>query len=390
MNIADLFCGAGGTSTGAMLACQDLGIKPRLTAINHWPIAVATHEANHPEARHLCASLDSLNPRDLFKDGELDLLWGSPECTHHSIARGGKPISDQSRSTAWCITRWAEALRPGIICVENVKEFREWGPINSKGRPIIGRKGEVFNAWVATLRALGYTVDWRVLCAADYGDPTTRERLFVQAVRGRRKIVWPEATHQEDPTPMLFDDRKRWRAAKEIIDWSIPGRSIFKRQRPLSSRTMDRIMEGIRRYNGAPILIAMEHGGHVRSVDSPINTITTAKGGAHALAEPFLVKFYNDPKTQHQPVTRPLDTVTTKGRFGLVQPTVEVNGQRYLVDIRFRMLQPHELAGAQGFPKDYQFTGNKTQMVKQIGNAVPVNLARAIVRAVVSQSATHN
>lgn len=108
MTIADLFCGAGGTSTGALEAARACGHNPKLTAINHWPVAVATHKANHPDARHLCASLDSLNPRELFREGELDLLWASPECTHHSQARGGKPINDQSRATAWCVTRWPE------------------------------------------------------------------------------------------------------------------------------------------------------------------------------------------------------------------------------------------------------------------------------------------
>lgn len=120
MTIADLFCGAGGTSEGACEAAIACGRTPKLTAINHWPVAVATHTANHPGARHYCASLDSLNPRDLFREGELDLLWASPECTHHSQARGGKPINDQSRATAWCVTRWAEALRPTTILVENV------------------------------------------------------------------------------------------------------------------------------------------------------------------------------------------------------------------------------------------------------------------------------
>lgn len=459
LHIADLFCGAGGTSTGAVQACQDLGLTPRITAINHWDVAVATHSSNHPGARHLCASVDTLNPRHLFAEGELDVLWGSPECTHHSVARGGKPINDQSRATAWCVTRWAEALRPSVVLVENVQEFEDWGPIDSRGRPVKSRKGEVFHAWVNTLRALGYTVDWRVLCAADYGDPTTRRRLFVQAVRGRRRIVWPEATHTSDPGETLWDaGRKPWRAAREIIDWSIPGRSVFTRERPLSSKTMARIMAGLQKYGlrsvdhralVEPFLISMEHGQRLRSVDEPLNTVTTAKGGAHALvepfilpqqsmsiarpasqpvptiatsgcialvepylvklrgecngaplgqpaptitaggkhlglAEPFLVKFYSSVE-QLQPVSRPLDTVTTKARFGLAEPTVEIRGERYTLDIRFRMLQPHELSAAQGFPADYQFTGTRSEVVKQIGNAVPCGLARALVRSCVSQ-----
>jgi len=520
MTIADLFCGAGGTSEGAVEAARACGHEPKLTAINHWSVAVATHTANHPDARHFCASLDSLNPRELYKEGELDLLWASPECTHHSQARGGKPINDQSRATAWCVTRWAEALRPTTILVENVPEFQTWGPIGSNGRPLASRKGEVFRAWVATLEALGYQVGWRVLRAADYGDPTTRERLFVQAVRGRRRIVWPEPTHCPAGETDLFGTRKPWVAAREIIDWNLPGQSIFERKRPLSPKTMERIEAGLRKFGlkpfmtpgqseregqiprthsvddpaptvtaqghfhlaepfivpqrssqaprsvyapaptvtttsrgvglVQPFIIAMEQGGHVRSVDKPLNTVTTAKGGAHALAqpflihaahagerrprgidepmptvagsrgdvalcephllpqnqggslrpvsepaptvacsgaiglvEPFLVSFYGN--GQALSVSHPLDTVTTKDRFGLCRPVVEINGERYQVDVRFRMLQPHELAGAQGFLPGYKFTGTKTEQVKQIGNAVPRRLARALVAAAIRQ-----
>lgn len=454
-NLADLFCGAGGTSTGAIEALEILGHQPKLTAINHWPVAVATHESNHPNARHLCASLDSLNPRDLFKDDELSLLWASPECTHHSQARGGKPIHDQSRATAWCVVRWAEALRPKTILVENVPEFETWGPLNAKGRPIAGKKGQVFQSWLQNLRALGYTVDHRVLCAADYGDPTTRRRLFIQAQLGRRKIVWPDATHAPAKAEAdMFSARKPWVPAKAIIDWDTPGTSIYNRKRPLSPKTMARIYAGLRKFGlkPQPFIITMEHGGSVRSADRPLPTITTAKGGAMAMAQPFLIhtahgvggvgaRSVNEPMPtvagnrgdmavcephllpQHagsisRPVTQPaptvttdgaialvepylvkyygtgvaksihetLDAATTKQRFGLARPEVVVDGERYLLDIRFRMLHEGELAAAQGFRSDYKFTGNKTEIVKQIGNAVPRRLARALCLAAVGQS----
>ena len=519
--IADLFCGAGGTSTGAVEALEALGHDVELTAINHWKIAVATHTANHPGARHLCASLDALNPRDLYKPGELQLLWASPECTHHSIARGGKPINDQSRATAWCVTRWAEALLPPTILIENVPEFRTWGPIGANGKPLKSRKGEIFRSWVGTLESMGYKVDHRVLVAADYGDPTTRKRLFVQAVRGRREICWPEPTHAQDGR----DGLSPWVPAAQIIDWNLEGQSIFERTRPLSDKTLRRIEEGLRKFglkpfvvgqehtgsNGAevrdvgsplstvsaharkaiaePFIITMEHQGSVRSIKRPLPTITTAKGGAMALANPFLVRYHGDHKDRDnsarcaQPVENPIGTITTKNRYGLVQPflvhargqsdacelgkpaptitcsggghlalcephllpqqsdgrlrpvsepsptvstagaiglvepflvkfygtagatsvrepldtvtvndrfglvrpVIEIEGERYLLDIRFRMLQPHELAGAQGFRSDYKFTGTKTEIVKQIGNAVPRRLARALVLASVGQ-----
>ncbi|HYG22743.1 MAG TPA: DNA cytosine methyltransferase [Verrucomicrobiae bacterium] len=523
LKAADLFCGAGGTSTGLVEACQELGHECDLTAINHWEVAVATHTQNHPDARHLCASLDALNPRDLYGEGELDILWASPECTHHSIARGGKPINDQSRATAWCVVRWAEALRPSIILIENVKEFVSWGAIGTDGRPLKTKKGEVFSAWVSCLESLGYRVDWRVLCAADYGDPTTRKRLFVYAVRGRRKIVWPEPTHAPVATEDMFGARKRWVPARDIIDWKLEGKSIYGRKKPLADKTLNRIMIGLERFGLKPFTIHMEHQGSVRSFDLPLPTITTAKGGAMAVAEPYLVHLRGNcdakdldkpapaltaggghlglcepyliqcahgnggdingdgrrvrgthvplptvagnrgewalcepfvigqqsgaqprpaseplptvatsgaislvqpfivpqfngaaPQSVHEPlgtitttsrgirlvqpclvsfygkgdaqsVDKPLPTVTTKDRFGLVMPTVEIHGEKYLLDIRFRMLKPHELAAAQGFPRGYKFTGNTTQVVKQIGNAVPKNLAKALVRAALTQ-----
>lgn len=400
IRMADLFCGAGGTSHGAMQAFEALGKRVCVQGINHWDIACETWRANHPsQPDPLCASIDSINPRELFPDG-LDLLWGSPECTHHSVALGGRPINDQSRATAWCITRWADALLPAVILVENVPEFQTWGPIGKHRRPLAHRKGATFRAWLSTLRSLGYRVEHKVLCAADYGDPTTRRRLFVQAVRGKRKIVWPNPTHAPAGEADLFGPVKPWRTARDIIDWSNPGRSIFNRKRPLAANTLRRIEEGLRQY-GSPLLVAMEHGGRTLPIDAPLPTITTAKGGAIGMAyllpqqsggrlrpvgEPvptvaasgaisLIVEYYGNGVAR--PVTEPLPTVTCRDRFALIQ--------QQGLDLLFRMLTPGELAAAQGFPKTYQFVGNKTETVKQIGNAVPCGLARALVAAVWSQ-----
>lgn len=489
--IADLFCGAGGTSTGALQAAEAAGLKPDLTAVNHWPRAIETHTANHPEARHFCETIDSLDPRSLYKLGELDLLWASPECMHHSVARGGRPVNDQSRATAWCVTRWAEALQPGVILVENVPEFENWGPIGTNGKPLKSKRGEIFRAWVSTLESIGYKVDWRVLCAADHGDPTTRRRLFVQAVRGRRKIRWPEPTHF--PIKDNLFGESRYRSAREIINWDHPTRSIFDPERKkLSENTLRRIEIGLEKFGLEPFFVPQQsrhetrstdrpyptitgssrgeglcvpflvqanfgsdcgehrvgsieeplktvlgsniHGlaqpflirvGHygkdgngspqVASVDEPLKTVTTKQehslvepylihlrgtstahsidspapavtsGGGHlGLCKPFLTKFYGSESEPHS-IDKPLGTVTTKDRFGLVLPQLEINGETYALDIHFRMLQPDELAAAQGFPSDYEFTGTKTEITKQIGNAVPCGLARALVGAVLEK-----
>lgn len=429
-HIADLFCGAGGTSSGAIEAASSLGYTPHLTAINHWPVAIDTHLANHPHARTLCTGIDAVDPRQLYRDTQLDLLWASPECTHHSIARGGKPIQDQSRATAWCVTRWAEAIRPAHILVENVPEFQTWGPLDAKGRPLKSKKGHTFQAWINALQALGYKVAHRLLCAADYGDPTTRTRLFIQAVRGRRRIVWPNPTHTQNPDLIVA---RRWAPASQIIDWSLPSSSIYTRKKPLAPKTLARILAGLNKFGLQDYIVAWDHtsGGPsagLGDIASPISTIVTkarhglaspflielrgtspnqiqgspkslsdpcgtvtANGTHHGLIQPYLIKTANGQSKGAEnsrtiPLTKPAPTVTTKDRFGLVRPILEIQGTRYLLDLHFRMLQPHELAAAQGFPLGYTFTGTKTNQVKQIGNAVPRRLARALVAAVVSQN----
>jgi DNA (cytosine-5)-methyltransferase 1 len=338
---ADLFCGAGGTSTGLTSACARLGYGLDLTAINHWDVAIGTHSQNHPNARHLCESLDSVDPRKLYPSGRLDFLAASPECTHFSIARGGKPCSDQSRASAWHIVRWAEALYINTIMVENVRELLDWGPLSADGQPLKSKKGATFRAFVAALESLGYTVDWRILCAADYGDPTTRERLCVIAKRGTKKVTWPAPTHarhaDEQPDPFL--DLKPWRPASEVIDRTLTGSSIYNRRKPLVPATVRRIDAGLRHFPG----------------------------------EPFLIEYYGTDQPARS-LSDPLATITTKDRFGLVEP------DPVTADVRLRMLQPRELAAAMSFPLNYRISGTRTEQVKQIGNAVPAELAAALCR----------
>jgi DNA (cytosine-5)-methyltransferase 1 len=398
LRMADLFCGAGGTSEGALQAFRAMGYSVELTAVNPWDIACATHGQNHPDARTLCTSVDALEPSRLFPDG-LDLLWASPSCTHHSNALGGRPCEEQSRATGWCVARWAESRKPPVILVENVREFQNWGPLGTNGRPIKSKQGATFRAWVQALRSFGYRVEWRVLCAADYGDPTSRERLIVQAVRGKRRIVWPDPTHAPAHAADMFA-RLPWRPASDIIDWTLPMRSIYERKKPLAANTLRRIEAGLRKY-GSPVLIAMEHGGRPLPIDSPLPTVTCAKGGAFALA--YLLPQQSG--GQLRPVTDPVPTVSTAGAISLIVeyygnggarliseplPTVTCTDRFALIhaaggDVLMRMLKPHELAAAQGFPRGYKFAGNQTEQTKQIGNAVPPGLARAIVAAVWSQ-----
>jgi DNA (cytosine-5)-methyltransferase 1 len=893
LEVVDMFCGAGGTTNGVYDACAELGLAVNMLAINHWDVAVATHSANHPYARHLCESVDNVDPRKQVPGGRLNLLVASPECTHHSLARGGKPMSDQSRASAWHIVRWAEALYIENILVENVREFcfpeytavlskrgiveigdlvvgdevwthnarwkpvthisrrradtvrvigygnsiieptenhefyarqyapkitksgkygrhesrllqpewvradrladknlestyteqnsgyawatpselprywqrmpktlgvdtkspaffymigrwlgdgwiwkrkqrqdlvricdckegaplletklaetglawrrsehtpsvdvfdlstesskilipwlrnnfgqyapektlpawifgastdqrwaliegycdadgsedesgkvsstsvsrrlavgirlllqslgvvasigecqpqtsllngkpvegrwsycvtwqreitwekchrydlhiwgpvREvkaarkdvevvditvaddhsfiadgqvvhncnWGPLGSNGRPLKSRKGETFQAFIRALESLNYNVEYRVLNAADYGDATTRHRLFVQARKRPRKIAWPVASHHKVDAgqPSLFEQGQPWRGAREIIDWSIPGKSIFGRKKPLAPTTLARIAAGLKKFGGQnaePFLVVLRNHGSdrsiheptgagrtaksvdqplstvigenhtyviepfvaelrsgmdARSVKEPLSTITT-KGGHHGLVEPFLAPFFGERQGQEprcQSVDSPLPTVTSHGAGGLVEPFLtplnhgaedvrvypldrplptvtsadtvaliepfivplnhgegdtrshsiedpmptltsvdawsviepflaQFNGtggansidkplgtitakdrfglvQTYGLDIRFRMLQPRELANAMSFPETYQFTGPRDMKVKQIGNGVPRRIAKALALSMVAE-----
>jgi DNA (cytosine-5)-methyltransferase 1 len=372
---ADLFCGAGGTSTGLAHACRDLGLGLDLVAVNHWDVAIRTHTANHPFARHLCSDLDTVSPRTAVPSGRLDLMVASPECTHHSNARGGRPVTDQKRASAWHVLRWAEAIYVDNLLVENVREFRDWGPVGVGGRPMKTHKGETYRAFLAALSSLGYRVEDRILNAADYGDPTTRERLFILARRGNHRISWPEPSHSENPG--LHRKTEQWKAAREIIDWALPSQSIFARKRPLSPATMNRIIAGLRRFGGPqlePFLVILRGTGTARSIERPVPAVT-AQGQHLGLCEPFLLQQQSGGAPRA--TSRPVPTVAAKDRLGLV--TAETDGA--VLDVHFRMLQPHELARAMSFDDGYQIAGNQEQRVRQIGNAVPVNLARALCRA---------
>ncbi|CAO3446726.1 hypothetical protein [Azospirillum argentinense] len=258
--VADLFCGAGGSSTGAQKALRALGFFMSLVAVNHWPVAIETHSRNHPEARHYCVNLDAARPVELVPEGYLDLLMASPECTHHSRARGGKPMNDQSRMSASHIIRWCTDLRVKTVLIENVPEWEEWGPLNAKtNRPVKSRQGEYFRAFVAHMRAIGYRVEWRILNAADYGDATTRKRLFMICRADRKPIVWPEPTHSKDGESTLFGTRRKWRSARTIINWKRRGQSIFDRPRPLAPKTLERIMAGSTKFRWpAPYTLALQ------------------------------------------------------------------------------------------------------------------------------------
>lgn len=328
--VIDLFAGGGGASVGIESA---LGRAVDL-AINHDPVALAVHRANHPETRHLEADIWEVRPREATGGTPVDVLWASPDCTHFSVAKGNVPRSNGIRSLAWVVVDWAREVRPRLIFLENVQEFRGWGPLGEDGRPDKARMGETFRTWRAQLERLGYEVDYRVLDASLYGAPTRRRRLFLVARRDGLPIRWPEPTHGPGLLPV--------RTAAECIDWSLPCPSIFERKRPLAEKTLWRIAEGIRRFvleSPAPFIVRMAHGeispdGETRrrgsgsqSIGDPLPTVTgSSGGGGFALASPVFV----EPGQRHGRGSRdggaPLSTIVAKGRHALAAATlVEMN-----------------------------------------------------------------
>lgn len=536
--VGDLFCGAGGSSTGALRAITAMDADMDLVAVNHWPVAIETHSRNHPNARHYVADVNHVDPEQVVPGGKLDLLLVSPECRFFSRARGGKPTHDQGRMSAWVLQRWLSALRVRTFIVENVPEFVSWGPLLEDGRPDPAQRCLYFQAWVESLWRMGAAFEWKMLNAADYGDATTRIRFFGIGRFDGQPIRWPEPSHSASGSTDLFGPQIRWRAARDVLDLDRPGPSLLDRKKPLSLNTRRRIARGLQLFGGAlaplhlrlldlpaddeakflnelpgplsafvvanrahnvakgldapiptittgggggiflvtptaqPFILGQQSGSVPRSTDEPLPTI--AAGGAISITEPILTPYYGH--STPSSVDRPLPTVTAKARFGLctplvvpygpranarsvesplvtittadrlavctptmepflvpnfgergdqaprvhsvdaplpavtsrgagqlVVPTVErwdvpdgvdprrfvvLNGALHVLDLRYRMLAPRELARAMGFDDaetEYEFVGNVGQVTRQIGNAVCVNLAKALVTAVLGE-----
>lgn len=430
--IVDNFAGGGGASTGIELAIG----RPIDDAINHDPAALAMHKTNHPLTNHHCESVWDVNPVELCAGRPVGLAWFSPDCKHFSKAAGGKPVEKKIRGLAWVAMRWAAMVRPRIIMLENVEEFVSWGPLID-GKPCQKRKGKTFNSFVRQLRQHGYKVEWKQLIASDYACPTIRKRFFLVARCDGLPITWPAPTHgNPKKQPVNGKVLKPWKTAADIIDWSIPCKSIFSRKKPLVDKTMQRIARGIKKFvidadepfiapaqaiitlviqaanickhyggyytgsgesllNPIPTITTVDHSALVTThmikfrgtnigfpTDEPVHTITA--GGNHiGEVRAFLIKYYGT--GVGQTLNEPLHTIRTGDCFGLVM----VKGEAYqIIDIGMRMLEPHELFAAQSFPSDYiidvDHTGKKYSKAKQVarcGNSVPPLLAKALVMA---------
>lgn len=429
--IIDSFAGGGGASTGIEIA---LGRSPDI-AINHDAEAIAMHMANHPRTKHYIEDIWQVDPVKVCQGQDVDFMWLSPDCTHFSKAKGGAPKSNKIRGLAWVAVRWAKAVRPKVIILENVEEFKTWGPLDSEGQPVKSQQGQTFDLFIESLRELGYKVDFRELRACDYGTPTIRKRFFLVARCDDKVSAWPRKTHGIGT----------YRTAAECLDWHLPVPSIFGRKKPLVDATLRKIAKGTIRFvvnNPRPYIRAVDwwresnheitvsaflaqyHGeqserevrgqkldepimvvdssnryglvactlmrqfgtSSAAPIDQPIGTIMPEGCGKTALIAAFLAKYYGNEKDGCS-LTEPLHTATSKDRMGLVAATLS-GYPLVITDIGMRMLQPRELFRAQGFPDDYIidpiFNGrrlSKKAQVRMAGNSVCPPIAAALVKA---------
>ncbi|MEI7375654.1 DNA cytosine methyltransferase [Dickeya chrysanthemi] len=358
--IVDNFAGGGGASTGIELA---IGRSVDI-AINHDPNAIAMHTTNHPDTLHYCESVFDVDPIAATAGRPVGLAWFSPDCTHFSKARGSAPVKKEIRGLAWIVLRWALAVRPRVMMLENVAEFKTWGPLLTDAdgirRPDPSRAGETFSAFVGMLsggipadhpalaecceflgvtldsepaqqlvNGLGYAVEHRELRADNYGTPQRRTRFFMVIRCDGQPIVWPKPTHGDPKSSEVQHGRlKPWRTAADCIDWSIPSPSIFERKKPLADNTLRRVAKGLWRHvltSADPFIVTNTTGHPGAGIDDPLPTVTT--GGHHMLGQAVLAPFTagaGGPKYSGKPVAidRPFGTLTADNHRALVSPVL--------------------------------------------------------------------
>ncbi len=398
--IVDNFAGGGGASEGIKRA---IGREVDI-AINHDPAAIAMHRANHPYTQHFCESVWDIDPCKATQGRPVSLAWFSPDCTHHSKARGGKPVQKHIRGLSWVVLRWAMTVRPRVIMLENVEEIKTWGPlivVKEGFIPDPDHKGETFQGFIQMLSSgisadhpafieacefleinpagseakmllngLGYDVEYRELKACDYGAPTSRKRFFMVARCDGQAIVWPAATHGDPKRAAVISGKlKPWRTAAEIIDWSLPCPSIFERKKPLAENTMKRIARGIQKFvidNPQPFIMrtgqtGFSTDGTQQLLNKPLTTIVTK--AEHCLVTPFLTQYHSyDDSARGQELDRPLLTLDTSNRYALVSAFITKfyktgTGQRADEPLHTITTSPGHFAEVRAFLTTYYGTG---------------------------------
>ena len=339
--IVDSFAGGGGASTGIELATG----HPVDIAINHNEAAIMMHRRNHPFTEHYIEDIWQVDPKAAVRGRHVRLAWFSPDCKHFSRAKGAALVDKKIRGLAWVVLRWAATVRPDVIMLENVPEFVTWGPVR-KGKPIKSRAGETYKKWLSQLEALGYVVETRKLCAADYGAPTIRTRFHLIARCDGKPIVWPERTHApRDSEEVRSGKCKPWRSAAEIIDFSLPCPSIFASKaeikehygvnamRPLKDNTLRRIARGLDKFvinSAEPFIVPVGYGENkgqkprVHDINDPLSTVVsnTKQYVCDPLMMPYSVECNHGGERQARELVDPLNTVTGKFTGGVASPVI--------------------------------------------------------------------
>lgn len=331
--IVDLFCGAGGVTTGFVMAKDN--IAKVIACVNHDPKAIESHWKNHPEVKHFEEDIRTLDlteltevvkfQQSLYPDAYL-ILWASLECTNFSKAKGGQPRDADSRTLADHLHRYVEAIHPDYVMIENVVEFMSWGPLDENGKPVSKRNGQDFLRWCNEMCSHGFVNEWKELNSADFGAYTSRNRLFGVFSRPQLPVVWPQPTHSKKPAGTLFEGLQKWKAVKDVLSFEDEGESIFTRKKPLSDKTLDRIYAGLIKYvaKGDKAFISKYFSGKPsdknKSVDVPADAITTIDH--HSIVQPVSLLKYNstDKNGNHTPpsLNEPCPVVSTQGRLGVV------------------------------------------------------------------------
>ena len=387
--IVDNFAGGGGASTGIELATG----RRVAIAINHDPDAIRMHRTNHPYTEHLQASVWDVDPVAECRGRPVGLAWFSPDCKHFSKAKGAALVDRKIRGLAWITLRWAAKVRPRVIILENVEEFQTWGPVR-KGKPVKKLAGTTFRKFISQLEALGYTVEFRELVAADYGAPTSRKRFYLIARCDGKPIVWPKPTHSKTGA----DGLPRWRSAAEIIDWSLPCPSVFdakadimgkyglKAVRPLAKNTMRRIIRGVDKFtirSGKPFIVQQKFQNAAQNIEKPLTTVTAV--GAHELCKPLLapVTVTNTSNSVGATVGEPMNTVRTGGGGGqmLVTPFLaECNhsggGHIAPVGDAYKTITAKHTGGIVA-PSLIQYHTEQTESARASGLGAPINTVDA-------------
>lgn len=356
--VVDLFAGGGGASTGIARAYREPDV-----AVNHNPIALAVHRANHPKTAHYVADVFEVDPREATGGQPVAIIWASPDCRHHSKAKGGAPRDQGVRGLAWVVIRWLFVTKSRLLFLENVEEFCDWGPIDDDGQPIKSERGRTFKAFIAAIstglpadhpdmpeiieaigefvpmealvRGLGYNAEWRERIAANAGTPTIRKRLYLVARSDGKPIVWPAPKRHKRPAAKQLP----WRSAAECIDWSNLGRTIF-REKPMAENTMRRVAKGCWRHvltSAKPFIVPMRGTSSAptstHGVDEALSTIS-AGGTHHALvqpvAAPFLTECANGSSQRNFDAQEPLRTQVAQvkgGHFAMVAAHMTAFGQ---------------------------------------------------------------